>query len=186
MTGPSGDQCVVNMRTKTCACRRWEVTGIPCRHVVASIWVKAAHDPSVGRPETFVNEVYTMERWRGVYNYKIYPINDVTMWPKSPVPTLITAPKYHKPIGRPKKSRKKSAVENEDGNKGKSGKKTKGKGVESAEKGKKGKKAKGKVGEDAEQGPSKKAKRPPGSNTCGGCHQKGHNIRSCTATPVEK
>ncbi|XP_076903562.1 uncharacterized protein LOC143558643 [Bidens hawaiensis] len=61
VTGPNGDQCVVNMRTNTCACRRWEVTGIPCRHAVENIWVKATHDPSVGT-ETFVNPVYTMER----------------------------------------------------------------------------------------------------------------------------
>ncbi|XP_076890556.1 uncharacterized protein LOC143541675 [Bidens hawaiensis] len=170
VTGPNGDQCMVNLRTNTCACRRWEVTGIPCRHVVASVWVKATHDPNVGKPETYVNPVYKMERWKAVYNYKVYPINDMTMWPKSKVPTQITAPKYHKPIGRPKKSRKKSVVEVEEG--------------------KKGKKANGKTLEVEEQGPSKKAKtvkksRPPGSNACAGCHQKGHNIRSCTAA-VEK
>ncbi|XP_076913319.1 uncharacterized protein LOC143571895 [Bidens hawaiensis] len=67
VTGPNGDQCVVNMTTNTCACRRWEVTGIPCRHVVASIWVKAAHDTTVGRPETFVNPIYTMDRWKLIY-----------------------------------------------------------------------------------------------------------------------
>ncbi|XP_076929090.1 uncharacterized protein LOC143593307 [Bidens hawaiensis] len=164
VTGPNGDQCVVNMRTNTCACRRWEVTGIPCRHVVASIWVKAAHDPNVGKPESFVNPIYTMERWKDVYSYKVYPINGMSMWPKSHVPTPITAPKYHKPIGRPKKSRKKSHVEKEE-----------------ATTGKKGKKATGKSVEVEVQGPSTKAKtvrkaRPPGSNACGGCRQKCHNI----------
>ncbi|XP_076892939.1 uncharacterized protein LOC143544826 [Bidens hawaiensis] len=50
VTRPYGDQCAVKMSTNTRACRRWEITGIPCRHVVASIWVKGAHDRSVGRP----------------------------------------------------------------------------------------------------------------------------------------
>ncbi|XP_076943352.1 uncharacterized protein LOC143613561 [Bidens hawaiensis] len=66
VSGPYGDQCVVNKSTSTCACRRWEITGIPCRHVVACIWVKGAHDRSVGRPETFVKPIYTMDRWKAV------------------------------------------------------------------------------------------------------------------------
>ncbi|XP_076923853.1 uncharacterized protein LOC143586125 [Bidens hawaiensis] len=138
VTGPNGDQCVVNLRTNTCACRRWEVTGIPCRHVVASVWVKAAHDPNVGRPETYVNLVYTMERWRAVYNYKVYPINDMTMWPKSKV--------QHKS----QHLRIISLLEGQR-NPGKSQ-------LWKLKKGKKGKKENGKTLEVEEQGPSKKAK----------------------------
>ncbi|XP_076918286.1 uncharacterized protein LOC143578681 [Bidens hawaiensis] len=151
VTGPNSDQ--------------WEVIGgIPYRHVVASIWVKAAHDPDVGK-ESFVTPIYTMERCKAVYSYKVYPINGMSMWPKSHGSTLII--EYHKPIGRSKKYRKKSHVEKEEATIGKKGKKVKGKSVEVKE-----------------QGPSKKAKivrkaRPPGSNACGGCCQKGHNIRSC-------
>ncbi|XP_076930587.1 uncharacterized protein LOC143595476 [Bidens hawaiensis] len=85
VTGPNGDQCVVNMTTNTCACRRWEITGIPCRHVVA------------------------------MYSYKVYPINGMSIWPTSQVPIQITAPKFKKQIGRPKKSRKNSTAEREDG-----------------------------------------------------------------------
>ncbi|XP_076936363.1 uncharacterized protein LOC143603465 [Bidens hawaiensis] len=133
VTGPYGDQCVVNMSTSTCACRRWEITGIPCRHVVACIWVKGAHDRSVGRPETFVKPIYTMDRWKAVYSYKVYPINGMSLWPTSQVPIQITAPKLKKQTGRPKKSRKKSAVEREDGGSRKKSKvdaKGKGKAVE--------------------------------------------------------
>lgn len=32
------DQCVVNVVRKVCSCRRWEVTGIPCKHAVATNW----------------------------------------------------------------------------------------------------------------------------------------------------
>ncbi|XP_076932443.1 uncharacterized protein LOC143597974 [Bidens hawaiensis] len=115
VSGPHGDQCVVNMRDKSCTCRIWEVTGIPCKHAVASIWVKRKHDRSVGIPETFVNEIYGMERWKAVYKHKVYPLNGISLWEKSQVPTIIAPPKYHKPIGRPKKSRKRSAVEIEEG-----------------------------------------------------------------------
>ncbi|GKC72409.1 mutator type transposase, partial [Tanacetum coccineum] len=34
---PKGYQCVVNMSTKVCTCRRWELTRIPCKHAVAAI-----------------------------------------------------------------------------------------------------------------------------------------------------
>ncbi|GJZ19276.1 mutator type transposase [Tanacetum coccineum] len=35
--GPYGDQCVVNLNKRVCSCRKWEVSGIPCKHVVACI-----------------------------------------------------------------------------------------------------------------------------------------------------
>ncbi|KAD3337182.1 hypothetical protein E3N88_32702 [Mikania micrantha] len=49
-----------------------------------------------------------------VYSFKIFPINGKSLWPKSVVPTILTPPTHHKPVGRPKKARKKSAVEIED------------------------------------------------------------------------
>ena len=34
---PNEDHCVANMDRKECGCRMWELTGIPCKHVVAAI-----------------------------------------------------------------------------------------------------------------------------------------------------
>ncbi|XP_076944258.1 uncharacterized protein LOC143614822 [Bidens hawaiensis] len=93
-------------KIKKDASRIWEITGIPCKHDVASMWTKRNHDISVGISETFVNDIYGMERWKAVYKHKVYPVNGMSMWAKSQVPTIIAPPKYHKPIGRPKKSRK--------------------------------------------------------------------------------
>ncbi|XP_022042275.1 uncharacterized protein LOC110944940 [Helianthus annuus] len=36
VTGPRS-QCVVNVKHKTCACRKWDLTGMPCKHAVAAI-----------------------------------------------------------------------------------------------------------------------------------------------------
>ncbi|XP_076934043.1 uncharacterized protein LOC143600164 [Bidens hawaiensis] len=63
-------------------------------------------------------------RWKAVYKHKVYPLNGISLWVKSQVPTIIAPPKYHKPIGRQKKSRQRSAVEIEEG--GPSKKKKKG------------------------------------------------------------
>ena len=35
--GPWDDQVVVNMGSRICACRRWELTGIPCKHAVTAL-----------------------------------------------------------------------------------------------------------------------------------------------------
>ncbi|GKE29589.1 mutator type transposase, partial [Tanacetum coccineum] len=36
--GPYKDQYVVNMDRRVCSCRKWELTGIPCKHVMAAIY----------------------------------------------------------------------------------------------------------------------------------------------------
>ncbi|KAK9080877.1 hypothetical protein SSX86_000019 [Deinandra increscens subsp. villosa] len=106
--GPHGSQYVVNMSQRTCTCRGWEITGIPCRHAVAAIWTKGQHEKTKIIPESFIHPVYSME------SFKVYPINGMDMWQKSQIPTVITPPTYHKPIGRPRKARKRSTIELED------------------------------------------------------------------------
>nr|GFD20480.1 hypothetical protein [Tanacetum cinerariifolium] len=34
--GSLGDQCVVDVVSMTCSCRKWELTGIPCKHDVVA------------------------------------------------------------------------------------------------------------------------------------------------------
>ncbi|GJZ01730.1 transposase, MuDR [Tanacetum coccineum] len=82
---PKGYQCVVNMSTKVCTCRRWELTRIPCKHAAAAIndmgnngmgnngmyyvpieLIPPKHHPQVGRPPKKRNksamEVEEMEK----------------------------------------------------------------------------------------------------------------------------
>ncbi|GJU72051.1 mutator type transposase [Tanacetum coccineum] len=63
---------------------KWELTGMPCKHAVASIWNMAANRVDVGVPET---------------------------WPKSNIPTIILPPNHHPQVGRPPKKIKRSAGE---------------------------------------------------------------------------
>ncbi|XP_076958665.1 uncharacterized protein LOC143634477 [Bidens hawaiensis] len=88
--------------------------GIPCEHVVAAIWYKAVNGGKGGSIESWVHPVHTMDRWRQVDSFKINPINGRPLWPKSEVPTVLTPPKHNKQAGRPKKVRKRSAVELEE------------------------------------------------------------------------
>ncbi|KAI3733169.1 hypothetical protein L1987_64387 [Smallanthus sonchifolius] len=90
---------------------RWEITGMPCRNAVATIWFKATNGQRVGALESWVNLVYTMERWRQVYSFKVNPLNGMSLWPRCQVPTTLTPPNHHTQVGRPKKARKISALE---------------------------------------------------------------------------
>ncbi|GKA56415.1 heat stress transcription factor B-4-like protein [Tanacetum coccineum] len=54
VSGSLGDQCVVDVVSMTCSCRKWELTGIPCKHVVAACWNMALNDRASPPPETWV------------------------------------------------------------------------------------------------------------------------------------
>jgi hypothetical protein len=109
--GPTGDQCVVDLNEKTCTCRRWEITGMPCKHAVASMWNMQSFGQDVGIPESWVHPVYKLDTWKQVYSFKIFPINGKALWKKSQIPITIIPPNHHTQVGRPKKKRKKSTVE---------------------------------------------------------------------------
>ncbi|XP_076896644.1 uncharacterized protein LOC143549672 [Bidens hawaiensis] len=92
VSGKPTDPRVVNLALRTCSCRGWEITGLPCRHVVAALWVMAANGERVGALESWVHPVHTMDRWKLVYSFKINPINGMSMWTKCEAPTTIVAP----------------------------------------------------------------------------------------------
>ncbi|GKB70519.1 mutator type transposase, partial [Tanacetum coccineum] len=109
--GPYNDQCVVDVKEKTCSCRKWELTGMPCKHAVAALWDRDGNKSDVGIPESWVHACYWLVTWKKVYSYKINPLNGKDLWKKHLCPNTLTPPKFHPRIGRPPKKRKKSADE---------------------------------------------------------------------------
>ncbi|KAI3748432.1 hypothetical protein L6452_11494 [Arctium lappa] len=59
VSGPWNDQCIVDVRARTCSCRQWELTGIPCKHSVATNWNMAANGSDVV-PESWVDNSYRL------------------------------------------------------------------------------------------------------------------------------
>ena len=90
VNGPWQDQCVVDYTKKVCSCRKWELSGIPCRHAVATIWHMASNGENVGLPENLVHASYTMDSWKVVYKYKVCPLKGREEWPKSDYPLTYT------------------------------------------------------------------------------------------------
>ena len=111
VSGPWSDQCVVNVVARTCTCRRWELTGIPCKHAVATNWNMTLNNQQAGLPEEWVHPCYRLDTWKKVYSFDIKPIRGPVHWPKCNVPTTLLPPKHHPQVGRPRKERRKSKAE---------------------------------------------------------------------------
>ncbi|XP_057442780.1 uncharacterized protein LOC130734405 [Lotus japonicus] len=100
---------VVNLGHGTCACRRWQLSGIPCAHAVACMWHwnRALED--------YVNIAYRRSTFLDTYSYLIRANNGPKLW--AAVPGLrITPPYMRRDVGRPKKARRKNNDEKKNPN----------------------------------------------------------------------
>ncbi|CAI9261197.1 unnamed protein product [Lactuca saligna] len=109
--GPWQDQHVVDMVERVCNCRKWELTGLPCKHVIAVLNDKADNGDEVGELHTYAHRVHWLETWKTAYVYKVEPIKGRAMWPISECPIKITPPIHKNQPGRPKKKMRHSAEE---------------------------------------------------------------------------
>ncbi|XP_019155422.1 PREDICTED: uncharacterized protein LOC109152282 [Ipomoea nil] len=100
------EQHQIDIGARTCSCRKWDLTGIPCRHAICALWVKYGKAPL----HDYVHSCYTVDNYKQAYSGCIHPMSGPQEWPKTdrepPLPPLFT-----KKVGRPRKLRKKSAGE---------------------------------------------------------------------------
>jgi hypothetical protein len=106
VTVPNEDHCVVNMDMKECSCRKWELTGIPCKHVVAAINYKNEDERGVGKPEEWVHAAYRLETWARMYSFKINGCSSRKYWTRIDSATVIIPPNHRPHIVRPTKKMK--------------------------------------------------------------------------------
>jgi len=59
---------VVDLMHRTCGCRQWDMTGIPCPHAISAILYHAAE------PEQYLHRYYSVESYKKAYNPMIYPV----------------------------------------------------------------------------------------------------------------
>ncbi|XP_028771738.1 uncharacterized protein LOC114728961 [Neltuma alba] len=95
---------IVDLKEKTCECRWWQLSGIPCRHAVICIYEKRED------PHTYVNEYLTLNKYEECYAPIIQPINGEELWEQIESEP-IDPPTFHKRPGRPKKRRKREKDE---------------------------------------------------------------------------
>ncbi|KAJ1406287.1 Zinc finger, PMZ-type [Sesbania bispinosa] len=92
-----GDK-VVNLIERTCTCTEWQMTGIPCSHVVAAILDER------GRPENYVDEIFSKETFLKAYDWHIHPMPGEEDWHECNYDEILP-PNVKISPGRPKKKR---------------------------------------------------------------------------------
>ncbi|XP_074292112.1 uncharacterized protein LOC141618962 [Silene latifolia] len=97
------DKVKVDLAKRTCTCRKWDATGIPCYHVVAAIFDIHA------LVEDYVHPMYKREAYLRSYNYSIAPRPRERHWPKVEQP-MIPPPIKIGP-GRPRRKRRRDPHE---------------------------------------------------------------------------
>lgn len=105
--GPMGEQYRVDLQRKTCGCRKWETSGIPCVHAMASIKLMQQD------PFDYVHECYKVDTYLKCYGNFLSPINGRDLWPQTDQP-LMLPPDVKKRSGRPKKARRREPEEPTD------------------------------------------------------------------------
>ncbi|RYR67107.1 hypothetical protein Ahy_A03g013362 [Arachis hypogaea] len=82
----------VNTQERTCTCRKWQLTGLPCCHGVTAIQRKNQ------RPEDYAHHWLTMEAYNRTYQFHINTVPSQEYWADTEgLPCL--PPPYKRPMG---------------------------------------------------------------------------------------
>ncbi|CAN6339137.1 unnamed protein product [Urochloa humidicola] len=103
--GGSGYKCVVNLEERSCSCRKWQVSGIPCRHAIA--FITSLREPL----EKYVDKYYSVEKFKAAYEGLIPAMPDKAQWPQSDHDFFMHPPLLKATAGRRQDHRFKGCTE---------------------------------------------------------------------------
>ncbi|RYR20645.1 uncharacterized protein [Arachis hypogaea] len=101
------DKYVVDLATGECSCRTWQMSGIPCPHVISCITFKGLN------LESYVAYCYKKEAYIKCYQEVIHPVNGPELWERTQYDDVIPPP-YRRPSHRPVKKRKRGAADEDN------------------------------------------------------------------------
>ena len=90
----------------TCSCRKWQVSGIPCKHALA--FITSLSDSPL---QNYVDLYYSVEKFGLAYSQPIPAMPDKSQWPKSTHEFFMHPPLLKTVAGRPKTERYKGSGE---------------------------------------------------------------------------
>ncbi|XP_060210677.1 uncharacterized protein LOC132637635 [Lycium barbarum] len=93
------DKHIVNLATKKCSCRVWDLTGIPCPHAIKAL-LHSKLDP-----KKEIHWWYSKEAYILTYHYKLQPVPGPKFWKIDPLAAM-EPPPFVKLVGRPREKRK--------------------------------------------------------------------------------
>lgn len=97
---------IVDIRSRVCSCRRWQLYGLHCAHAAAAL-ISCGHNAHL-----FAEPCFTVKSYRVTYSQMINPIPDKSQWRElgegaegggAKGDIMIRPPKTRRPPGRPKK-----------------------------------------------------------------------------------
>uniref|UniRef100_A0A1D1XVQ6 Transposase for insertion sequence element IS1081 n=1 Tax=Anthurium amnicola TaxID=1678845 RepID=A0A1D1XVQ6_9ARAE len=97
---------IVDIQTRCCSCRRWQIYGVPCAHAAAALLSSGEN------VHHYADDCFSVNKYCETYSQTIYPIPDRSIWNEltegvegggAKVDIIIRPPKTRRPPGRPKK-----------------------------------------------------------------------------------
>jgi hypothetical protein len=94
----------VHLEQKTCTCRYWQLSGLPCCHAISAIY-------KVSRQlDEFIAPCFSIAEYRKTYQHCLQPVQGRDNWPISDMPRPLSLA-YVKIPGRPKTERRREPGE---------------------------------------------------------------------------
>lgn len=87
---------VLDLKHKTCTCRKWQLNGVPCVHAAVVLW------PKLNGRYDLVDPFFYTEIYKASYANAIIPFPKLVVCGEG---SAIKAPDYHQTRGRPKRRR---------------------------------------------------------------------------------
>lgn len=98
------------METRTCSCRYWDLSGLPCSHAISAIYC-------LGKEvDDYIAPCYKIEVYDQVYSDVLQPVEGKEKWPLAPNPRPFPPQKKKMP-GRPQTERRREEQEKPKGDK---------------------------------------------------------------------
>ncbi|KAL0301426.1 UNVERIFIED_CONTAM: hypothetical protein Sradi_6419400 [Sesamum radiatum] len=94
-----GSRCTVDLEKHSCSCRKWDLSGIPCKHAMSALSSQMLDG------EDFVDCCYHVQTYLRVYDPCIYPVNGPEKWNKTNIEPLLP-PNPGRQVGRPARARR--------------------------------------------------------------------------------
>lgn len=95
----------VDLDARSCDCRVYDLTGIPCEHAIAAIHDRRHH------PVDYVSDYYKKENYLASYNYSLEALKGEEFWEIHSTDELLPPDLPKKLRGRPKRMRRKESWE---------------------------------------------------------------------------
>ena len=100
----------VNLAQRTCSCRYWQLSGLPCCHAISAIY------KSSKKLDDFIDPCYSITEYLKTYQFCLQPVEGQESWPVSKMPRPYP-PAYVKMPGRKKTKRTREVGEKPAGTK---------------------------------------------------------------------